>query len=147
LEQIIRIDPKSRILPTSTSFSTRPSNTNVSLSHIHQPTPSLIKQQQQPLIPNGKVNGQHPLPIPVIRSQQQTLSGRLSTLLTQEKTGFKPVILPQSSLNMLENPSRLTPIHSQSINHHSTIEGGHFVSLNIFQLDKCHCEDCNSFNR
>jgi hypothetical protein len=57
--------------------------------------------------------------MPVLRIQPQTSSsGRSSTLLTQERTGFKPVIPPTS-----ENLSR-----SSSINHYSAPEVLHFVS-------------------
>jgi hypothetical protein len=48
--------------------------------------------------------------------------------MPQEKTGFKPVI-QQSSPNVLDNPSRPTPIHLQN-NQYPASEGLQFVSLN-----------------
>jgi hypothetical protein len=51
--------------------------------------------------------------MPVLRSQQQTSSSRLSVAATQEKAGFKP-IEQQSSPIISDNTSRPTPIHPQT---------------------------------
>jgi len=126
IEQILRIDPKSRIIPASTSLLTRPSDTD-----FRQSTSSLIKsppQQQQPIF-NGKLNGQQTIPVPVLRTQQQTSYGRYN----QEKTSFKPVIIQQQQppLNVIENISRPSSIHPQDHNHYSGIERYPSVSLLI----------------
>ncbi len=64
--------------------------------------------------------------MPVLRTQQQTSTGRFN----QEKTSFKPVIVKQQSPpNILENPSRPSSILPQNNSHYSGTEGLHFVSL------------------
>jgi hypothetical protein len=139
IEQILRIDPKSlsqpRSIPTSTSFSARSVDTNVSqsttntvLSRIRQPLPSpssnSIKQQSYTeSISNGKTFGQQTLPIPVLRAQQQTPASRLSVAATQEKAGFKP-IEQQSSSIISDTTPRPTPIHPQATQY----SGLNFVS-------------------
>ncbi len=124
IEQILRIDPKSRIIPTSTSLLIRPSDID-----IRQSTSSLIKPQPQQQLPifNGRLNGQPTMPVPVLRTQQQTLSGRY----TQEKTSFKPVIIQQQQppLNISENTSRPSSVHPQNHSHYFGTEGYPFVSL------------------
>jgi hypothetical protein len=145
VEQILRIDPKSvtqtRPIPTSTSFSARSIDTNV--SHLttntgfppnfhHVPSPSLnsTKQQQQSYaepISNGKTLGQQSFPMPVIRTQQQTSLNRLSTTTTNEKVGFKPIEQQQSSI-ISDNTPRPTPIHPQT-NHYPATERLNFVSF------------------
>ncbi|CAF3758570.1 unnamed protein product [Adineta steineri] len=122
LEQILRIDPKSRILPTSSSsssFSARTLDTNVPQTQLRQSVSSTVKQQP---ISNGKPLGQHVLPIPVMRSQQPSTSGRLSTLITQEKTGFKPVISQQSSINTVDSSLRSTPMNLQNRSQYSSVD-------------------------
>jgi hypothetical protein len=114
IEQILRIDLKSRMIPTSTSFSTRSSDTNITS------TSSVMKQQ--PIL-----NGQQTMPVPVLRTQQQISSGRLSTLPTQEKTSFKPVIIQQQPPpNISENIVRPSSIHPQNNSHYSGTEGHPF---------------------
>ena len=83
IEQILRIDLKSRMIPTS--------DTNT-----RQPT----------------TNGQPPMPI--IRTQLQTLSGRSSTLITHEKNAFAPV-----KRDPIENTSRSSSIIPPMNNHYS----------------------------
>ncbi|CAF0819045.1 unnamed protein product [Adineta ricciae] len=118
LEQIHRIDPKSAILPASTStlVSTRPNQTIMSSSHVRQPTPSFPKQSP---ISHARTHEQSMPFVPAIRNTQQSISGRLSNLNTKEKTGFQPVITPQSSTNVMENPSRTTPVHTQNMNYYA----------------------------
>ncbi|UJR14741.1 hypothetical protein I4U23_001732 [Adineta vaga] len=117
LEQIHRIDPKSHtLLASSTLFPTRSTDTNMSSNQTHQYTPSTMKQ---PLMPNGRTYEQHVPPVPVIRSTQSSVSGRLSTVSMQEKTGFKPV---SSTANMMEQIPRSTPLQTQNTNHHSNSE-------------------------
>ncbi|CAF3729709.1 unnamed protein product [Rotaria sp. Silwood1] len=124
IEQILRIDPKSQI--PSTSLPTHSLGANISSSHVRHTTPSLIKpqQQQQSFIPNGKFNEQSTLPMPVIRSSQQSISGRLSTLVNEEKPGFKPVI-HQSSPNHIESTTRQSPIYSHNTNIYPANKGLH----------------------
>jgi hypothetical protein len=64
--------------------------------------------------------------MPVLRTQQQTPSSRLSLAATQEKAGFKPIEQQQSSI-ISDNTSRPTPIHPQS-SHYPATEGLSFVS-------------------
>ncbi|CAF4572589.1 unnamed protein product [Rotaria sp. Silwood2] len=118
IEQILRIDPKSHILSTST----HQLGTNMSLNHVRHATPSLIKQQT--FVPNGKFNEQPTLPMPVIRLPQQTISDRLSTLSTEEKPGFKPVI-HQPSPNNLESTARQSPIYPHNANSYPANKGLH----------------------
>ncbi|CAF5006901.1 unnamed protein product, partial [Rotaria sp. Silwood1] len=124
IEQILRIDPKSQI--PSTSLPTHSLGANISSSHVRHTTPSLIKpqQQQQSFIPNGKFNEQSTLPMPVIRSSQQSISGRLSTLVNEEKPGFKPVI-HQSSPNHIESTTRQSPIYPHNTNIYPANKGLH----------------------
>jgi len=143
IEQILRIDPKSvtqsRSIPTSTSFSARSIDTNVShstinttlpLNRYHAPSPPLNSAKQQSYsepISNGKALGQQSFPMPVIRTQQQTPSNRLSTVTTHEKSGFKPIEQQQSSI-ISDNTPRPTPIHPQT-NHYPATERLNFVSF------------------
>ncbi len=146
VEQILRIDPKSvtqsRPIPTSTSFSARSIDTNVSHSttntvlthnrhHVTSPSVNSTKQQQQQsyaeLIPNGKILGQQSFPVPVLRTQQQTPSNRLSIVTTQERAGFKPIEQQQSSI-ISDNTPRPTPIHPQTA-HYPAPERINFVSF------------------
>jgi hypothetical protein len=109
------------MIPTSTSFSTRSSDTNITS------TSSVMKQQ--PIL-----NGQQTMPVPVLRTQQQISSGRLSTLSTQEKTSFKPVIIQQQPPpNISENIVRPSSIHPQNNSHYSGTEGHPFVSFKPIQ--------------
>lgn len=116
IEQILRIDPKSHILTASTHSS----GVNLPSSHVRHPTPSLI--QQQPFISNGKLNERSTLPMPVIRIPQQTLSGRTSALITEEKPGFKPII---------NQPSPV--YYPNNINQYPTNKGlNSVISLKLF---------------
>jgi hypothetical protein len=85
-------------------------------------THSLDTNIRQP-IPNGKFNGQSIVPMPVLRTQPLTTSGRSSTLITQEKIAFEPV-----KRHPVENISRPSSIIPQSKNHYSGIDGFHVVS-------------------
>jgi hypothetical protein len=97
VEQILRIDLKSRMIPTS----------NNSLdTNIRQSIP----------------NGQPIAHMPVLRTQPQTSSGRLSTLITHEKNAFEPV-----KRQPIENTSRPSSIIPQMNNHYSGIDGFHVV--------------------
>ena len=106
IDQILRIDLKSHTVPTSSRLSDTQSR---------RTTPPVIKQ----MIPNGKSNGPQTLPMPVLRTQPQTLSGRLSTVPTQEKTGFKPVIHQP-----IENHSRPPSVRPQT----SSVDEYHLVN-------------------
>ncbi|CAF0725573.1 unnamed protein product [Adineta steineri] len=57
-----------------------------------------------------------------MRSQQPSTSGRLSTLITQEKTGFKPVISQQSSINTVDSSLRSTPMNLQNRSQYSSVD-------------------------
>jgi hypothetical protein len=65
--------------------------------------------------------------MPVIRTQQQTPSNRLSTVTTHEKSGFKPIEQQQSSI-ISDNTPRPTPIHPQT-SHYPATERLNFVSF------------------
>jgi hypothetical protein len=129
IEQILRIDPKSvtqsRPMPTSTSFSARSIDTNVSHStanpvstQIHHPvfSPSINSTKQSSYvepISNGRT-----FPMPVLRTQP-TPSSRSSTVTTQERAGFKPIEQQQSSI-ISDNTPRPTPIHPQTSHYPAT---------------------------
>ena len=152
VEQILRIDPKSvvqtRSISTSQSFSARPIDTNISHSTINSigarlrhpaPTPVLnsVKQQSyvEPMI-NGRPITQSMHPIPVLRTPQQTLTTRLPSMNTQDKTSFKPIEQQypqrqqQQSNSIIERTPRPTPMHVQA-NHYTANDSHVFVSVTI----------------
>jgi hypothetical protein len=135
MEQILRIDPKSvtqtRPIPTSTSFSARSIDTNIS-----HPTTNTILTHSRPLmlspsikqpsypepLSNGKLFVQQTsYPIPVLRTQ------RSSNVTTQENSGFKPIEQQHSSI-ISDSTPRPTPIHPQT-SHYPTNEKLNYVSL------------------
>lgn len=140
-EQIHRIDPKSltqtRSIPHPTSFSARsldahlpPPTTNANSNLTRQPVRSpSVNSFKQPLygepISNGKVPGQAPYPVPVLRTQPPPTSNRSSAASNQERTTFKPIEQQQSSILSNTTP-RPTPIHPQT-SPYSFTEKTHFV--------------------
>ncbi len=85
-------------------------------------------------ISNGKPLSQPTLPMPVLRTQQQTPLSRLSLAATQEKAGFKPIEQQQLSSIISDNTSRPTPIHPQT-SHYAATEGLTYVIY--FHKDFC----------
>ncbi len=120
-------------MPTSTSFSARSIDTNVSHStanpvstQIHHPvfSPSINSTKQSSYvepISNGRT-----FPMPVLRTQP-TPSSRSSTVTTQERAGFKPIEQQQSSI-ISDNTPRPTPIHPQT-SHYPATERLNFVNF------------------
>lgn len=79
--------------------------------------------QQQTFIPNGKPTERPTLPMPVLRIPQQMVSGRVSTLMPEEKSGFKPVIHQPSPSNAINNTSRPPSVHPYNGSQYSTAKG------------------------
>lgn len=120
IDQILRLDPKSiaqtRSLPTSTSFSARPTDFNPPQSTNTMPIhmPSSISNigrlgMYAESSSNGKTlgtQGQSPFPMPVLRTQPTRSTNRSS----QETASFKPIEQQQSSMTS-DGTSRPTPIY------------------------------------